>query len=64
MSKQVMCINKRPAHYDPHERIQAIGGVETSAAIAQGGGYAVSLSPISAISVNRWRGRRPWAQTQ
>jgi Protein of unknown function (DUF3892) len=28
MSKQVMCINKRPSHYDPHERIQAIGGVE------------------------------------
>ena len=28
MSKQVMCINKRPAHLDPHERIQAIGGTE------------------------------------
>lgn len=26
MSKQVMCINKRPSHYDRHERIQAIGG--------------------------------------
>ncbi|MGH6889411.1 MAG: DUF3892 domain-containing protein [Rhizomicrobium sp.] len=25
--KQVMCINKRGSHYDPHERIQAIGGV-------------------------------------
>lgn len=22
----VTCINKRPAHYDPHTRIQAIGG--------------------------------------
>ncbi len=27
MSKQVSCINKRGNHYDPHERIQAIGGV-------------------------------------
>jgi hypothetical protein len=27
MSKQVTCINKRGDHYDPHERIQAIGGV-------------------------------------
>ena len=27
MSKQVTCINKRPSHYDPHTRIQAIGGV-------------------------------------
>jgi hypothetical protein len=26
MSKQVMCINKRGSHYNPHERIQAIGG--------------------------------------
>jgi len=23
---QVTCITKRPSHYDPHERIQAIGG--------------------------------------
>ena len=23
---QVTCINKRPSHYNPHERIQAIGG--------------------------------------
>jgi Protein of unknown function (DUF3892) len=23
---QVTCITKRPAHYDPHERIQAFGG--------------------------------------
>lgn len=23
---QVTCITKRPAHYDPHERIQALGG--------------------------------------
>ena len=23
---QVMCINKRGSHYDPHERIQAVGG--------------------------------------
>ena len=29
MSKQVICINKRGGHYDPHERIQAIGGVVT-----------------------------------
>ena len=27
MARQVMCINKRPNHYSPHERIQAIGGV-------------------------------------
>ena len=26
MSRQVACINKRPSHYDPHERIQSIGG--------------------------------------
>lgn len=25
-SRQVTCINKRPSHLDPHERIQAIGG--------------------------------------
>jgi hypothetical protein len=23
---QVTCINKRPSHYEPHARIQAIGG--------------------------------------
>ncbi|HLX32620.1 MAG TPA: DUF3892 domain-containing protein [Gaiellaceae bacterium] len=23
---QVTCITKRPSHYDPHERIQALGG--------------------------------------
>lgn len=27
MSRQIMCINKRPNHYSPHERIQAIGGL-------------------------------------
>jgi DNA-binding beta-propeller fold protein YncE len=27
MSKQVLCINKRGQHHNPHERIQAIGGV-------------------------------------
>lgn len=27
MSLQVQCINKRGGHYNPHERIQAIGGV-------------------------------------
>lgn len=27
MPKQVMCIVKRGGHYNPHERIQAIGGV-------------------------------------
>lgn len=26
MPRQVTCINKRPSHYAPHERIQAIGG--------------------------------------
>ena len=26
MTKQVICINKRGGHYNPHERIQAIGG--------------------------------------
>jgi Protein of unknown function (DUF3892) len=25
-----MCINKRGGHYNPHERIQAIGGVDGS----------------------------------
>jgi len=25
-TRQVTCINKRPSHYDPHERIQNIGG--------------------------------------
>ena len=24
---QVQCITKRPSHFDPHERIQGIGGV-------------------------------------
>ena len=28
MSKEVKCINKRGGHYNPHERIQAIGGLE------------------------------------
>jgi competence protein ComEC len=28
--------------------------------IAAGGGYAVTLSPLRALSVNRWRGARPW----
>lgn len=27
-SKQVRCINKRGNHYDPHERIQNIGGID------------------------------------
>ena len=39
--------------------------VLTSAAIAQGGGYAVTLSSnIAAISVNQWRGLRPWVSPQ
>ena len=28
MSLQIRCINKRGSHYDQHERIQAVGGVE------------------------------------
>ena len=28
MSKQVKCIKKRGNHYDPHERIEGIGGVD------------------------------------
>jgi competence protein ComEC len=28
--------------------------------IAAAGGYAVMLSPLRAISINRWRGARPW----
>jgi len=28
--------------------------------IAAAGGYAVTLSPLRAISINRWRGARPW----
>lgn len=31
MSKQVMCINKLPNHYDRHHRILAIGGVDGGA---------------------------------
>ena len=27
MTKQIMCINKRGGHYNPHERIQSVGGV-------------------------------------
>jgi len=27
MTKQIMCINKRGGHSNPHERIQAVGGV-------------------------------------
>ena len=35
-----------------------------SAAIAKGGGYAVTLSSgLSATSVNAWRGQRPWVNT-
>jgi len=30
MPRQVMCINKRPNHYNAHERIKAIGGIENS----------------------------------
>lgn len=25
---QATCITKRPSHYDPHERIQALGGTD------------------------------------
>ena len=28
--------------------------------IAASGGYAVTLSPLRAVSINHWRGRRPW----
>jgi competence protein ComEC len=28
--------------------------------IAAAGGYAVTLSPLRATSINRWRGARPW----
>ena len=31
MSKQVTCIRKRGNHYDPHERIQGIGGIMNGA---------------------------------
>lgn len=27
MSKQIMCIVKRGSHHNPHERIQAVGGM-------------------------------------
>ena len=30
MSRQVTCITKRGNHYNPHERIQAIGGLNWS----------------------------------
>ncbi len=30
MRIQVQCIKKRPSHYDPHERIQGIGGVHAN----------------------------------
>ncbi len=32
--------------------------------IAEGGGYAITLSPLRAISVNRQRGIRPWVIVQ
>jgi competence protein ComEC len=32
--------------------------------IATGGGYAVTFSPLRAISVNQWRGARPWVPRQ
>jgi competence protein ComEC len=31
-----------------------------SRAVAASGGYAVTLSPLRAASVNQWRGKRPW----
>ena len=39
--------------------------VLTTAAIMQGGGYAIAVSPeLSAMSVNAWRGKRPWVLPQ
>ena len=32
--------------------------------IASGGGYAITLSPLNAISVNQQRGKRPWVVVQ
>lgn len=31
MSTRIMCITKRPSHYDPHMRIQGIGGIVNAA---------------------------------
>jgi competence protein ComEC len=32
--------------------------------IASGGGYAVRLAPLSAVSINQTRGARPWVPRQ
>jgi competence protein ComEC len=32
--------------------------------IIDGGGYAITFAPLQATSVNRWRGMRPWVNTQ
>jgi Protein of unknown function (DUF3892) len=42
MSRQVTCITKRGSHYDPHERIQGIGG--------PGGG----VGAVSLLLGGRW----------
>jgi hypothetical protein len=33
-------------------------------AIASGGGYAITFTPLRAASVNQTRGRRPWVASQ
>ena len=30
MTRQIMCIEKHPSHYDAHTRIKAVGGVANS----------------------------------
>jgi hypothetical protein len=43
MSRQVTCITKRGDHYNPHERIQAIGG--------RGGGFGA----VDLLLGTQWR---------
>lgn len=65
-SLQVTCITKRGSHYDPHERIQAIGGAgwyhsedEAISNIERGiHSYYVSVSRTVAVIVATHNGRK------
>lgn len=46
MSKQVMCIRKRGGHYNPHERIHAIGGYHN-------GSRWIDLEAVAIANVKR-----------
>lgn len=61
MTVQVLCIRKRPSHFDPHTRIAGIGGF-------QGGSrwYLTEDNAISGIDTGKYRfytsvgGRSVW----